>query len=476
LLKDNKTGLCKTYAKDSFIENCYHNLKEELKKTKEKKEELFNELQAFSGSTKNKTSGVLFEYIQENLLTSVAGLGFRPVEQELITYKKEVYLNDYTAPKYLKKSFNNGNKDSNVFPNIKELILNLCGSDTLQYKYILKVLAHTILHPEKKRQGYVVFQGDPGAGKGSFYEFILKGIFEEYCYTGNEQTIFRNKFSSEIAKSLWVMCEEKTDDIAKRQGSIGSQIKEFTGSTEFRSEEKGVNAQIVESFHNLVFNTNEINPGLGLASDDRRASVLGWSRTLGGSKDKATSYYWKYKKVIPPELDDFVSYLKNLDYEIQEINTNYVTNSFRSLISLDRTNTEKFMESLKDFWSDENSNWSNYKNFLPLFDDSIFFIPTTTNVQNIPTTMTKENESSIYISYTGFYKMFCEYCKHFKFYQTSTNNFSAEVSKMFGHVQTKRKWLDKNNYIKTYNIVDFRTFFEFTIDKEKTAVKIEVLN
>src|SRR5690606_35753946 len=78
-------------------------------------------------------------------------------------------------------------------------------------------------------------------------------------------------------------------------------------------------------------------------------TIFGYSRTLGGSADKAPEFRKKLEQEIPNELDNFVSYLKNMEYDEKEVFSSYKNEARQNLIDIDKTNTDLFIDNLEDY-------------------------------------------------------------------------------------------------------------------------------
>lgn len=142
------------------------------------------------------------------------------------------------------------------------------------------------------------------------------------------------------------MIEEKEENKEKKS-SIGSIIKLVTGSKKGVYESKGVDRREDENFSNYIFSTNDTTPGLNLKDSDRRATILGFSRALGGHRSKSPLVRLEMEKEIPKELDNFVSYLKNLEFDYREVFVSYETKARENIILTDMDNTELFIHDFK---------------------------------------------------------------------------------------------------------------------------------
>ena len=327
-------------SKEAFIEEVY-----DIALTYSKNQELniIQEIRTRIETRKENESHVLYEYLlKSNAFKKIENVKFKPIDLKEFNEDDLLFFNEFRPTNYLKKEFNNGCKDINSFPAHKYLISNLCGNDEKAYKYTLKVLSHSIKNPHIKRHGYLVFQGKGGSGKGSFNDLILEPIFKDY-FIEEDETGISGRFNSESYNKIWIVINEKEGT------DISSIIKRLTGSSTGTSEKKGQDRQKVEDYRNIIICTNETDLGLDLKQDDRRATVLGYSKTLGGSKEEAPKIRKWLEKEIPKERDNFVSYLKNLEFDTSEIFTSYETKAREQLIGISMNNIELFIHEIKNY-------------------------------------------------------------------------------------------------------------------------------
>lgn len=450
-------------SKEAFIEEIYNiSLQYNTENT-----HIISEITSMPNFTtyKREPQLILHEYLlNNNGIKLIENITFKPVSERLIEDDRGTYLNEFTPTKYLNPYFNNGCKNSDSFPHIKGLMMNLCANDEKAYEYFLKVLSHSIVNPQIKRHGFVVFQGEGASGKGTFFDLIMKPIFEDYFIADTEQ-VLRTNFNEYSNKCLWIFIEEKEDTRGK--GSLASAIKYVSGNSKVVSEAKGKDRKITNDFRNWGITTNETNPGLELKEHDRRATIFGYSRALGGHKSKAPLVRKKLEEEIPKELDDFVSYLKNLDYDFTEIYNAFENDARKNILMLDMSNVGLFIEELKTY----DGSLLNYilEDYNKSFSD--LYIITRENKE------TKENET--YIWFKDIYKLFIEFCKKNERITTKDNKFSQDFNNITGLSTKSIK--DKNKISKFYRLKDILEYFNLKIENtylessDKTYVLDEIM-
>lgn len=412
-------------------------------------------------SGKKEINKQLYDYILENNgLTLIQDVIFYPKCETIIKKPEGIYLNTYLPTKYLDESFNNGCIKNNSFPYIKKLIMNLCNDDVKAYEYNLKVLSHSICKPHITRHGYLVYQGAGASGKGTLFELVMEPIFEDYLLVGTLKDLVGD-FNGHTQNKLWVIVEEKDDDKNKNE-NIGSTLKYISGNSKRVFETKGVDREQKESFTNFAMTTNETNPQLELKGHDRRASVLGYSRALGGSNEKAPSVRLELVKHIPNELDNFVSYLKNLKFDIEDIFMPLETEARNKIIKLDMNNVDLFIDDIKIKYEDSLFNFL-LEDFNLNFQDDLTII----------THQRKEDkEKQTYLLCSDVYKFFLKYCAINEKKATSENRFFPEF---YNNTNIESYLIKRDNRRKKY--IYFTEFLKyFKMKAETFTTDIETIN
>lgn len=402
----------------------------------------------YYADSRMSNQNVLYDYLlNNNGIKLIEDITFKPIPERLINEEKGMYLNEYTPTKYLNPSFNNGCKDSESFPYTKSLLMNLCANDKGAYEYLLKVLSHSIVNPHIKRHGFIVLQGEGASGKGTFFDLIMKPIFDSYFIADTEE-VLRTQFNEYSNKAIWLFIEEKEDTRGK--GSLASAIKYVTGNSKVISEAKGKDRKLIDDYRNWGITTNETNPGLELKEHDRRATILGYSRALGGFKSESPKIRKTLEQNIPQELENFVSYLKNLEFDFTEIYNAYENEARKNILTLDMSNVGLFIEEIKNY---EGSLFNHIlKDYEIPFSE--LYIITRENKDT--------NENETYIWFKDVYSLFIRYCKNNERIITKDNKFSQEFNNITG-LQT-RTIKDKNKLNKFYKLKDILEYFNLKID------------
>jgi hypothetical protein len=466
---NTSTGKIYLKGRIGFIDDLYYMLKDA--KYKEGYNTLLD-LIKFTNEKKSSDRALISVFLDgEDKINQIDDTIFKPVEKRIVYEDNCKYLNEFSPTKYLKKSFINGCKDGEIFLFIKRLLLNICANDNGAYEYLLKVLSLSIRKPWVKRHGYIVFQGEGASGKGSFFELIMKPIFENYLIVDTEE-ILRTNFNGYSFDKLWVFIEEKDDSQNKNKGSVSATLKTISGNQKGVSERKGFDRKDVTDYRNFGMTTNKTaNVGLNLEKNDRRATIFGYSNALGGSIEKAPAYRNELAEEIPKELDNFVSYLKNMEYNENEVFTCYDNEARRNLIEIDMTNTDKFIQDIQNYSGDHLETIIKDYGFFDKINKNVEFNENEKKYNMNVFFKDKTNEQEFYILLSTIYDLFRKYCENNNIHPLGYNKFSTEFS-----YNTRLKSLIKTikgQKKKLFNLKEVISFFNLTFDEKSDFYNME---
>ncbi len=272
---------------------------------------------------------------QQNRIKKVFNIGYEPSERKFIPQDNKHYFNTYKKSEkwdYYKK------ESKKHFPNIKELMLNLCNKNTEYYNWFCKWLAWQIQNPKEKLPTAVILQGRQGSGKGTFKDLILDNIFGQNCQEIN-QTHLESSFNEYLlGKQIIVANEVMHNENRQTLPNVLKNLvtdKMITISRKFRKEIVGVN------YTHWIFCTNSDNP-IKIEEDDRRYSVFYSEKIRKGlAKD--------IRENIEYEVKDFICYLKDLDVKFEEVSEPIMTEAKEEIIELNKDSVQKFQEFMQQF-------------------------------------------------------------------------------------------------------------------------------
>jgi hypothetical protein len=458
---DNRTGKIYLKGRIGFIDDIYYEMKKE--RYMEGKTSIIDILRFESGG-KSSDRVLISAYLDNSdKIKIVDDIIFKPIEKRIFKEDGCVFLNEYTPTKYLSSEFNNGCKEE-TFISIKELLMNICAYDKNAYWYLMKVLSLSVRKPWIKRHGYIVFQGEGASGKGSFFELVMAPIFEKYLLVDTEECL-RTNFNGYSFDKLWVFIEEKDDSQNKTKGNISSTLKTISGNQTGVSERKGFDRKIVKDYRNFGMTTNKkSNIGLNLEKNDRRATIFGYSKSLGDNIDAAPAIRLRMEKDIPKELDDFVSYLKNMEYDENEVFSSYKNEARDMLIEIDAANADHFINDIQE-WSGESLETvvKDY-GFLEEPDGEEINFNTKDKKVNMNIYYSdKPSDQHFYISLQTMYEMFKKFCENHDKRVLGYNKFPAEFC--YGtRTKTITKTI-KGKKKKLFLLKDILNYFGLTFDQ-----------
>ena len=393
-------------------------------------------------------------FIEERRIKVIENTLFRPIDKKEITEEGRLFFNTYETPKLLKlNTLEVQNVNDNSFPNIKKLLLNLCCNDSKGVDWLIKRLALVVQKPTLRCPTYIVLQGRSGSGKGTFIDLVLNQIWgSRYVIETNTQN-GSNNFNSQRKESIWTIFDEQQSN-NKGKGDLNSFIKKETGSKVKELEHKGKDIQIIESFENFIFCSNKTDLGLKLEKGDRRASIFGFSDTLGGSHEKANALRTIFDVEIPLELSNFVSYMMHLKFDQGEVMRPYENESRENLISISMNNFDLFDEFLHNIFNgkhtkDKDSNTSENTLFSLHFNKLLI-----------------KNSSGLYLSSSKLYLIYLKYCESKNLNPIREKTFYADFYNKTGIVKDKtssgeRKRVNINGFRHdVFNPNSFLTYYK----------------
>jgi hypothetical protein len=276
-------------------------------------------------------------------------VGFKPVPQKTFIFEGKEYFNLYKIPQTL--IYKNYKLNSHMeFKELKEkasniyfLLMNLHDSDEKAVKNTLIKLADKIKYPAKKSQDCIIFYPGEGAGKGVFYETIIKGIFGKYA----SKVLMRKlgmEFNGFLKESLVLVLEE-----GKRDLDLIEVLKEITTEPTVLINEKMKNAGEQPIFFLTFVFSNNMNPiDLG-----KRRGTYHIAHPLGKSIEETQIKGKNLVEKIPLELPILLKYLHNLEFTHNDAIKPFNTIAKAMVLDLNKSPLELFFDFLLTFPSME---------------------------------------------------------------------------------------------------------------------------
>ena len=292
---------------------------------------------AIYGECKNPKNILLRCVKEHQLIKVIDGINFKPVKNKLFTENNRTYFNIYAGNDNL-NSYSN-NKECEILkdcPNIYELLYNLTGHDEKGIQYLLDVLSMIMQEPYIKTKQLIIFYGEEASGKGTFYDLILKPLFDGYITKILGKKI-KSSFNGFMSKNLVLVLEE-----VKADKDEEDTLKELVTEEYILINTKGLPERYENNYLTMFGFSNEQNP----INAGKRRGVYFRSRTLGGTTDKSPEFRKKYETEIPKEFPCFLSILKNRKYDRVDVMKGYETEAKQQVLDQNMSLIERFYEEL----------------------------------------------------------------------------------------------------------------------------------
>jgi hypothetical protein len=161
-----------------------------------------------------------------------------------------------------------------------DFILNhikiLCNHDTVVYEYFIRWIGQMFKFPAVKTT-CPIFISDEGAGKGAFMQ-VMEAMMgsHKYLESTNPKRDVWGQFNDLMANSFFVHISEAGKSQTK--DNLG-EIKGLITDKSISINPKGKTPYIINSFHRVLFNTNNNNP-IDTKENDRRNIIIRCSDEL----------------------------------------------------------------------------------------------------------------------------------------------------------------------------------------------------
>lgn len=359
----------------------------------------------------------LLDLIKESKsIKSIDNINFKPVKDTVFIEDNKTYFNLYKGNKHLNTIVEREENFLFDCPNIKELIFNLTNKDERGLNYLLDVLAMIVQEPHIKTKQLIIFYGEEAAGKGTFYDFILKPLFEGYITKILGKKI-KSSFNGFMSKNLVLVLEEVKADKEEEDT-----LKELVTEDTILINEKNMPERQENNYLTIFGFSNEQNP----ISAGKRRGVYFKSRTLGGHTNNAPSYRVKYEKNIPLEFDNFLCELKTRKYDRAEIMKGIETEAKKQVREQNMSVIERFYEEL-----------CNYNSINKYIDEKLSTGELDANINN---NLIYNFDNVNYVKAEFFVDLYNNYLISQKFKKISLNKFSEFWQLLKINKDNKKHW------------------------------------
>ncbi|MCT7584592.1 DUF5906 domain-containing protein [Aliarcobacter butzleri] len=207
---------------------------------------------------------------------------------------------------------------------IGKLILHLVNYDRQRLYWVINWLAY-FFQGLKKSQVALVLLGEQGAGKGIFFNEVIKPLFgEDFVKTINDKSLNTNYKGSLVENTLFFNLDEISAKNSS-SSSIKNFLKALVTNTTITAEKKFKNLEKDTPIYGQILITSNELYALEIEPSDRRFTVFSTSGNLANYDFLGYGNYESLSAAIKSELKSFSIYLKN--YHVDEKNANTALNT-----------------------------------------------------------------------------------------------------------------------------------------------------
>ena len=231
---------------------------------------------------------------------------------KLNNFKPSVYiLLDYELKKELKFHLENSA--------IGKLILHLVNYDRQRLYWVINWLAY-FFQGLKKSQVALVLLGEQGAGKGIFFNEVIKPLFgEDFVKTINDKSLNTNYKGSLVEKTLFFNLDEIS--AKSSSSSVKNFLKALVTNASITAEKKFKNLEKETPIYGQVLISSNELFALEIEPSDRRFTVFSTGGNLSHCNFLGYGSYETLADSIKNELESFAIYLKNYQVDKEYANT-----------------------------------------------------------------------------------------------------------------------------------------------------------
>ena len=203
---------------------------------------------------------------------------------------------------------------------IGKLILHLVDNNINRLYFVANWLAY-FFQGLKKSQVALVLLGEQGAGKGIFFNEIIKPLFgEEFVKTINDKSLNTNYKGSLVENTLFFNLDEISAKNSS-SSSIKNFLKALVTNTTITAEKKFKNLEKDTPIYGQILITSNELYALEIEPSDRRFTVFSTGGNLSHYNFLGFGSYEFLSNTIKSELESFAIYLKNYFVDEKMANT-----------------------------------------------------------------------------------------------------------------------------------------------------------
>ena len=267
---------------------------------------------------------------------------FNPFEnKEFFLNNGLYYRNKFKPTKYLQLD----KVDNYIEPKtIISLINHISGGNGA---YFTNWLAY-FFRKLKKSQVSIVLRGEQGAGKGIFFNEVLRPLFgANYCIQINDKTLDTKFLGGIVDGRLFYNLDEVSHNIASSK-NIKNFLKALVTNESITAEKKNKDLSKETKLFGQVLITSNEPYVIEVESNDRRYSIFTTGKSLKKVNYLGLGNYDNFRNAIKKELKSFCIYLRNYPINEELANTALETREKQALINATQDSFKLFATAIKN--------------------------------------------------------------------------------------------------------------------------------
>jgi DNA-binding transcriptional regulator YhcF (GntR family) len=282
--------------------------------------------------------------IKANDLMMVSNDTFNPHKLEEFYLDNHLhYRNTFKPGKYLQIAEGEHKEPKAIL----SLMKHLADGNEEYYHYFVNWLAY-FYQGLKKSQVSIVLRGNQGAGKGIFYNEVIKRIFgSDYCIQVNDKTLNTNFLGGIVEGRLFFNLDEISHNVAGNK-NIKNFLKALVTNDSITAEKKHQNVEGETKLFGQVLITSNEPYIIEVETSDRRFSIFSTGDNLKKCNYLGFGNYDSFSLQIEKELNDFCKYLKSYKVNVSLANKALDTAEKRALINSTNDKFKLFTNAIKN--------------------------------------------------------------------------------------------------------------------------------
>ncbi|MFY4743574.1 primase-helicase family protein [Aliarcobacter butzleri] len=282
--------------------------------------------------------------IKANDLMMISSDKFNPHKLEEFYQENHLhYRNTFKPTKYLQIEADEYQEPKAIFALIKHLL----NDNEEYYQYFVNWLAY-FYQGLKKSQVSIVLRGSQGAGKGIFYNEVIKKIFgSDYCIQVNDKTLNTNFLGGIVEGRLFFNLDEISHSAVGNK-NIKNFLKALVTNDSITAEKKHQNLESETKIFGQILITSNEPYIIEVETSDRRFSIFSTGDNLNKIDYLGFKNYDNFSEKIKKELKDFCKYLKSYKVDKSLANKALDTAEKKALINSTNDKFKLFANAIKN--------------------------------------------------------------------------------------------------------------------------------